>query len=464
MPIFLWQREGALAFESLTERLSNPFETVIRLGVTGLARSGKTVFITSLVSNLLERGRMPLLSAAPYISAAYLQPQPDDTVPRFDYEGHLATLTGRTPTWPQSTRLISELRLSLRIEPHGFMSGLRRPRIVHLDIVDYPGEWLLDLTLLDRSYHDWSQLVLTRLAKRPEAQTFLKALPDPATPFDEAQVRALTATYVTALSALRQAGYSDCTPGRFLMPGELEGSPVLNFVPLIRNDQVGRGSLWKECERRYEAYRKQVVKPFYRSHFARIDRQIVLADVLGALHAGPEAFDNLRSVLADVMAAFRPGRNSWLSELFLGRRVERLLLAATKADHLHHRQHAKLEGLTEALLTEARQRAAYAGAATQALALASLRATVEAQVDHRGEALDCVQGLSGGKVMAFHAGDLPDNPQGLLSIARQGDQKWLDGDFGRMDFAPPPGAKRAGEGLVHLRLDRAAEFLIGDAL
>ncbi|HBR36033.1 MAG TPA: hypothetical protein DD939_01875, partial [Sulfitobacter pontiacus] len=40
------------------------FEPVIRLGVTGLARSGKTVFITSLVANLLDRGRMPGLLAA----------------------------------------------------------------------------------------------------------------------------------------------------------------------------------------------------------------------------------------------------------------------------------------------------------------------------------------------------------------------------------------------------------------
>ncbi len=40
------------------------FEPVIRIGVTGLARAGKTVFITSLVANLLERGRMPGLVAA----------------------------------------------------------------------------------------------------------------------------------------------------------------------------------------------------------------------------------------------------------------------------------------------------------------------------------------------------------------------------------------------------------------
>ena len=40
------------------------FEPVIRLGVTGLSRAGKTVFITSLVANLLNRGRMPALRAA----------------------------------------------------------------------------------------------------------------------------------------------------------------------------------------------------------------------------------------------------------------------------------------------------------------------------------------------------------------------------------------------------------------
>ncbi len=35
------------------------FEPVIRLGVTGLSRAGKTVFITSLVANLMNRERMP---------------------------------------------------------------------------------------------------------------------------------------------------------------------------------------------------------------------------------------------------------------------------------------------------------------------------------------------------------------------------------------------------------------------
>jgi GTPase SAR1 family protein len=118
------------------------FEPVIRIGVTGLARAGKTVFITSLVANLLERGRMPGLVAAHEgrIAAAFLQPQPDDTVPRFDFESHLAALTAPTPHWPDSTRAISELRLSLRVRPAGLLAGLTGPRTVHIDIVDYPGE------------------------------------------------------------------------------------------------------------------------------------------------------------------------------------------------------------------------------------------------------------------------------------------------------------------------------------
>ena len=51
--------------EGVTQGVSGLlFEPVIRLGVTGLSRAGKTVFITSLVANLLDRGRMSGLEAA----------------------------------------------------------------------------------------------------------------------------------------------------------------------------------------------------------------------------------------------------------------------------------------------------------------------------------------------------------------------------------------------------------------
>ena len=56
------------------------FEPVIRLGVTGLARSGKTVFITSLIANLMDRGRMPgLVAAGEGRIEAVASPNPSNT-------------------------------------------------------------------------------------------------------------------------------------------------------------------------------------------------------------------------------------------------------------------------------------------------------------------------------------------------------------------------------------------------
>lgn len=464
--------EGAArGLDTLGSGLSSRFlDTTVRLGVTGLARAGKTVFITSLVANLLNRGRMLQLEAARQgrIDSAYLQPQPDDTVPRFAYEDHLAALTGPEPHWPASTRAVSELRLSLTLRPAGLLSGLQGPRRLHLDIVDYPGEWLLDLALLDKSYSQWSAEVLARLPAREVAQEFLQALTTVAArdPHDEPQAQMLAAAFTRYLNGAREAGFYDCSPGRFLLPGDLEGSPVLTFAPLPAEDSAPRRSLWREMERRYEAYKSKVVQPFFRDHFTRIDRQVVLVDALSAIHSGPQAVEDLRLAMGDVLAAFRPGRNGFLSALLRGKRVEKILFAATKADHLHHQQHPQMTGIIEALTRDARDRAQFAGAETAALALASLRATTEEMRAHDGVDLPCVRGrlLDTGRQAAFYPGALPSDPGQLLSPARQGATRWLEGDYQAMQFAPAALNLKPGDGPPHIRLDRAAEFLIGDLL
>lgn len=444
------------------------FDPVIRLGVTGLARAGKTVFITSLVSNLLDRDRMPQLRAAAQgrIDAVWLQPQPDVTVPRFDYEGYRAALTGPAPHWPDSTRAVSELRLSFRLRPSGLF-GLTGPRRLHLDIIDYPGEWLLDLALTDLSYQAWSEGVLARVANRPEAAAHLAAIRDLAdSGWDEPLARRLAEGWRSVLVALRAAGMSDVTPGRFLMPGELEGSPALTFAPLPRPETPERRGLWREMERRYDAYRNRVIRPFFRDHFARIDRQVVLVDALEAIHGGPAALEDMRRAMAGVLTAFRPGRGGMLAEVLRGKRVERILFAATRADHLHHSQHPRLATILAAMLREARDRADFAGAQTAAMAIAALRATTEVELQRGGETVQAVQGVlqATGRAAAVYAGDLPTDPARLLDPARGGAEAWLDGDYGVMRLAPAPLTLQPGQGLPHIRLDRAAEFLIGDRL
>jgi len=456
---------------AVTDTVTAPFsDQVIRLGVTGLSRAGKTVFITSLVANLLNRGRMPQFRAAAsgQISAAYLQPQPDDTVPRFAYEDHLAALTATTPHWPDGTRRVSELRLSMKVQPGGLLGALQGPRTVHLDIVDYPGEWLLDLGLLDKDFATWSAEVLSRTAGRPQADGFEAALAaaNPAEPFEEPQAQAIAAAFTDHLKAAREAGYSDCTPGRFLLPGDLEGSPVLTFAPLPPVERPARKSMWREFERRFESYKRNVVRPFFRDHFAKLDRQIVLVDVLGAINAGPPAVEDLRHAMADILQAFRPGRNAFLSRLFQGRRIDKILFAATKADHLHHEQHPQLTAIAEALLREAKDRADFSGAQTQAMSIAALRTTTEDMRTHQGRELGVVRGqlLDSDKQAAFYPGALPMDPAHLLGPARKGAEGWLDADYEVMRFAPAPLTLKPGDGPPHIRLDKAAQFLLGDRL
>ncbi len=456
----------------------------VRLGVTGLARSGKTVFITSLIHNLLAGGRLPFFDAVAQgrVRRAYLEPQPDDAVPRFDYETHLADLTANPPRWPESTRRLSQVRVTLDYEPEGLMRRTFGRTRLHVDIVDYPGEWLLDLPLLQLSYEDWSRQAIA-LAREPKRKTparkwlrFVQSL-NPAAPEDEPAAVKAAALFTDYLAECRkdETALSTVPPGRFLLPGDMAGSPALTFSPLDlpAEESAAPGSLWAMMARRYEAYKAHVVKPFFRDHFARLDRQIVLVDALAALNGGPESVRDLERSLADILACFRPGAKSWLASV-LFRRIDRLLFAATKADHLHHTSHDRLEAILAHLTRTAIERAEFSGATVKVLALAAVRATREGTARQGSQTLPCIVGtpLEGQKLgarvfdgveeFAVFPGDLPEDPEAL---DRAGPPAPSDAHFVR--FRPPQTAPAGSGGpvaLPHIRLDRALNFLLGDRL
>ncbi|MFN4010437.1 MAG: YcjX family protein [Pannonibacter sp.] len=497
--------EALLALENLAGTAGDLGVPSLRIGVTGLARAGKTVFITALVHNLLHGGRLPLFDAAAgrRISATSLQPQPDDAVPRFDYEAHVAALVNER-VWPQSTRQVSELRLTVEYESASFLTRTLGRGKLHLDIVDYPGEWLLDLPLLSKDFRSFSDEAL-RLAKAPGrtalARDYLAALQatDPATPENETDARALARAFTGYLAGCRtdEHALSMLPPGRFLMPGDLDGSPALTFAPLDLSGHpgaAGPGSLLAMMERRFEAYKKHVVRPFFHDHFARLDRQIVLVDALQALNAGPAALRDLETALGQVLTSFRPGRSSWLSSI-LTRRIDRILFAATKADHLHRDDHDRLEAILRRLVARGIEHAQFRGAEVEVLALAAVRATREATVRHAGEDLPAILGtplpgeaVNGDKYdgrteIAMFPGDLPEDADSLFqtlesesspaavdseSELQRLQEKEKDQTGLRFVRFRPPALERTAEGLTlslpHIRLDRAINFLIGDRL
>lgn len=471
-----WADDLVHGTEQVWRGAGEMFEPVLRLGVTGLSGAGKTVFITAFVSSLLNRGRMRLLKAEAdgRIQAAMLRPQPDPDVPRFALEEHLAALTGPKPVWPESTRQISQLRLSLKVTPAGFFSGLTGTRTVHIDIIDYPGEWLLDLPLLDKSYADWSREAISAAespARRGHATDLLGVLAstDANAVHDETQAGALADSFKAYLGTCRVAGLSALAPGRFLMPGDLEGSPALTFAPLPATPRAGRSSLYRQMETRFEAYKRVVVKPFFRNHFARLDRQVVLIDALGALANGPRALGDLTGAMAETLSCFRHGETSWLDMILGGRRIDKLLFVASKADHLHHEQHGKLTQLVEAMVAEAARQAAYHGAEAGAMSIAAIRASAEQHIDHQGAQIGVVRGqrAEDGKEVALFPGTLPADMATLVTGTPAADAPavWDAGAaFARPAFAPPRWGGDDNDGPPHIRLDRAIEFLIGDRL
>ena len=369
-------------------------DPVVRLGVTGLSRAGKTVFITSLVANLFHSGRMSQLRSAAtvQIQSTFLQPQPDDTVARFEYERNLDALLAAILSWPDGAKTISQLRWSFRLAPSGMLSALSLPRMLHLDIVDYLGEWLLDL-----SYEQWAAAALASAEKRREARAFYALLSgvDGSAPFDDVTASGLAVAYAGYLQQARWAGFSNLTPSRFLLLGELAGSPVLTFAPLLIGE-AGKGSFQAEMKRRFEAYKSKIVKPFFRDHFAKLDRQIVLVDLLKSLADGPDAVADMERAMGAVLVAFRPGRRGFLKEVLRRKRIDRILFAASKADHLHHLHHLHHPALTamvEALTQSARDKARFRGALTAAMSIASLRSTAEMDLSSDGRALPWGKGL-----------------------------------------------------------------------
>ena len=446
----------------------------VRVGVTGLSRAGKTVFITALVNALLKGGRFPAFEALSggRITRCYLEPQPDDTLPRFAFEAHTKALSGEARHWPESTSRISQLRITAEYTPMGLLARNLGSGRLHIDIVDYPGEWLLDLPLMRMSYAEWSATTVAasrlspRLAHAGDWHALLSTL-DAAKPADEQDAIASAEVFTAYLARCRKEDVSLSTlpPGRFLMPGDYKGSPLLAFAPLdIAADAVlQKGSLGALMERRYEAYVSTIVKPFFYGHFARLDRQIVLVDALTALNAGASAVKDLQQALTDILLCFRQGSNSILSNLF-GRRIDRVLFAATKADLLHHTSHDRLENILKLIVEDAMTRADYSGAKIEVAAMAAIRATREASVRQKGETLECIVGtplageavggtaFDGATEAAIFPGDLPRDAAKALDGALEGNLKFVR-------FRPP----LPKEGTwPHIRLDRAMEFLLGD--
>jgi len=451
--------------------------STVRLAVTGLSRAGKTVFITSLIHNLLSAAhnpnRMPLLKLVGErrLVGARLEGVGAHTLPRFPYQANIERMAAPSPDWPERTEDVSEIELDVRFAPTGFV-GRALGKLggdaatMRLKLIDYPGEWLLDLPLLTQPYALWSRntIRLFRKGVRAEiARDYLAFLEtrrhdDPASEANAKQAHDLYRAML--MRARNEFGLNYLQPGRFLRSGGLGDAPYFWFAPLDLPEgmEPKPGSLGALMQDRFEVYKREAVTGFYQTHFRNYTRQIVLVDVLRSLLAGADAFEDTRLAVQAIMESFHYGAGSMLSKLLGTNGIERVLFAATKADHVPDMQRDNLAELVRHLAAIPALQVKNARAFAEVGALASVISTQEGTEEIDGRTVQVVIGkpIGTAKQVKFFVGNVPIRPPRP--------EAWGTRFLNVPVFEPPPIDASPTDGIPHINLDMALQFLLGDRL
>tara|TARA_R110002111_G_scaffold117018_2_gene178856 strand:+ start:882 stop:2243 length:1362 start_codon:yes stop_codon:yes gene_type:complete len=426
----------------------------LRVGVTGLSGAGKTTFITSLINQLENHRKGLLAQRAPFDRLESVRWRRDDVERPFPYLDSIAALSAEPAAWPDSTADFSRVLLDLRFKPQGLLGKLQGARELSIEILDYPGEWLLDLPLLNLSYGQWCEQMAQWLDRPPrdelaaELRARLQAI-DPTALADTESLAQLAADWTLFLQRCRiEAGLSRNQPARFLQPGSDVAAQMLHFVPLLQANQhteAAAGSWWALCEARFNYYRDFIVRGFYDEHFRHLDQQVLLVDMLGPMDAGQAALADLKDAMEAVLESFHYGQNGLLARLLRFRpRIRRLALCATKVDKVGPRQQRAVQQCLEDLMVDRLADVRHGGVEIKGIPLSAIRATRQ-----EGESL--VAGLQGKTGwIRYQPGDIPAHlPQSLEVNSPE-----------LLPLRPPPGLHR-NEPFPHYRMDDLVAWLLG---
>jgi predicted YcjX-like family ATPase len=446
----------------------------VHLAVTGLSGSGKTAFITSLVNQLIEANETAHLPFFSVVRESRLigvkrDVQPNLTFSRFAYEDAMDMLKQAEPEWPSSTKGISQVRLKIKYKKsRGLSKYLTKDATLTLDITDYPGEWLLDLPLLEMNYAQWSRHCQDELndpIRHDLATPFLAAVAnlDLNAKGDELALQKIAELYSQYLIDCQTHGYQLLQPGRFILPGELSGAPALHFFPItdmqleqqkIDIDKPLKDSNAELLSKRFLHYKIQVVQPFYKEHFKGFDRQVVLVDCLSALNRGYHSYQDLQKALDWLMGSFQYGSSNVLTRLFQPK-IDKLVFAASKADHITPDQQTNLVKLLESMLHRARKQIQFDGVSTESTAVSAIRASKSGLGQLDGESIPVLQGRNEyGSAITLFPGEVPQNCPGP--------EFWKQQQFEFPKLSPP--LMNNKHALPHIRMDQVLDFLLADKL
>jgi predicted YcjX-like family ATPase len=434
----------------------------IQLAVTGLNRSGKSIFITSLVNQLVSGKRIQKVSRSrgkEFI--AKVIPLEDDSVPEFDYRTVVDALRTEDPKWPKSTSSVSKVRVEIEVKSR---SSFFPNKILELEVIDYPGEWLFDLEMYNKEFAEWSESAYSQLrnsVKRELAKEWQSELSkhDIYGFSDGSADRGIVDKYRDYLRTLQNMGFSIIQPGRSVQSGNLSDHSTLLFTPLPPPKYLKphEDSIYQRFQNRYNRYIKEIVEPLAVEYFSQFDRQIILVDVLKSLQNGYNPFIDMTEAIKKIIRMYEYGEQSFLKKV-LEKKIDKVLFGATKADHIASSQHQNYQKLLNTVVEEAERELNLKGIDTEAIVFASVKSTEDIVHDYGGKEMDSLKGRVVGKTVPTieYSGRVPEDypPK----------SEWRGGMFSFPSFSPIEFPDRDIDAVPHINMDEVIDYLIGDKL
>ena len=353
------------------------FRSKHRIGVIGTRYSGKTVFITSLISHIKNHNPEILRLKSGNTRIIFDTEHPAEKgFEKFEYTKHLAKAIDHR-CWPDQTEKTSQFRCSFFRTDWLWTIG-------ELSISDIPGERLCDILMARMDYAQWCDWLLgfmdadqeheyQKLYK--EYEGFLDSLGDK--PLDQTLLEETKNQIIQRYSALLVGlclGYRPIvTPSTFILStdGKHLGEFIDNkdfsqchpgldaqqvFAPLPSKFRENNPVLAKVFTQHYKAYQNKIAIPLL-NLFSSCNELVILVDITTLLNGNTAMYNGNRELVERIVECLSPGDGLFgnigrlLSKFFGGHfglgGIQRLAFVAPKADLVHKNDRPKLKALLE---------------------------------------------------------------------------------------------------------------------
>jgi hypothetical protein len=259
------------------------------IAISGLKGSGKTVFLVMLLNYLRNGYRLLPGASDPLVGDFFLQfgvyrphelaPLPGSRMwPLFPFDTLLQQMRAGKQ-WPAETTKIMEYPCAITVLRQARTASLQK---FHVRFIDYPGEYLGDLPLLDQSFVQWSTETLSRLATPPYHSYFKDFLA--AEERGDVSFDILVSLYRKSVLSAYEDWYYFVNPiiGLSESDGQYCGLPEAEFFPTLRAAPGVR----EQASAHFAQYKTAQLVPF-RNLLERCTRHLFLVDLFGLFQCDP---------------------------------------------------------------------------------------------------------------------------------------------------------------------------------